>query len=90
MYNKERILNPVSRRLGVDWSKHYQFSPEKMVTYVQQQLQQQLIQRQSGRQHVDVVRANLFTSTKNDTVSGGSRDNFFRLFQNNPAFDVHL
>lgn len=89
LYNKERDGNAVTRRFGLDWIKKYKFNPNKLSQLVVEQLRSQLASSETNP-NIEIVKAVIFTSTKNDTFVGGSRDEFINIFRNNPLFDLQL
>ena len=90
LYNKDRDFNPVTRRIGLDWYKKYKLNPDNLSRLIIQELKTQLISMNISNPNIEIVKASVFTSTKNDTFIRGTRDEFVSMFRNNPTFDLHL
>ncbi len=90
MYPKQKEQDLYANQYGQDWRKHFKFSPTKMLRVITEGLTKQLRGRNRPIAYIDLVRANVFTSTKENGPPDADREQFVRMFATDNEFDLHL
>lgn len=88
LVGRDDRYDPVRSMLGDDWHRKYTIDWNKLPNIIAKGIGEQLKRQGALRHDVEIARASVFTSLRNDTPSGGLREQMVKGYYK-ANFDVH-